>query len=509
MRLIRVLALLALPAVAYARPTPLPEFPAACVNEVHFLPRREAGDANRDGRVNLADQFVEVVNATSSPLDVSGWTLAAAGRRRFAFPAGTTLPPGGAALVFRGGAPDPLGYGTAQVFIAGRGELRLGSTRGRIALADATGADVDRRGWRVLSRERRQFHGTSWRRDAEPDPVNGLFATSAWSWIEGPATPGRRVDGTDFAPPPEVAHVVVKTPVLNFDPIVEPSGGKRTHEVYGWADAHVLADGYAAAVASASGGYVEHQIVEWADVDEYPAMIDGFVYTDESFASAWAARTPYQPNETDYRKLIADHGVAPRVKSGEVDEVWLFGFPYAGYFESCMAGPGAYWVNGSPLPDVDSGRKFVLMGFNYERGVPEMLHDLGHRTESILSHVYGSWNQQDGGGPKHDWDRYTQYDLIAPGNAACGTTHFPPNGTRDYDYYNPAEVPSTCDDWLANGPYLTGATTQVSGAAWAPGPYELWWLSHLPKKPSVNPVSRKQDNWWKYVADFNHYPESR
>jgi len=28
------------------------------------------------------------------------------------------------------------------------------------------------------------------------------------------------------------------------------------------------------------------------------------------------------------------------------------------------------------------------MGFNYERGVGEMLEDLGHRAESILSHVF-------------------------------------------------------------------------------------------------------------------------
>lgn len=500
-------ALALLPAAALAGGTPLPESPPVWINEVHFLPRKGAGDVNRDGATNIADQFVEVVNTTASPLDVSGWTLAGAGRRRFAFPEGTMLPPGGAAVVFRGGAPDPYGYGAAQVFVAPPGTLRLATMRGGLTLADAGGAAVDRRGWRVRPSERRQFRGTSWRRGSEPDPEHGVFVRSDAAWVQGPATPGTRVDGTDFAPPLSPAHVVVKTLVLNFDPIVEAQGGKRTHEVYGWTDPRVLAEGYAASVATASGGYVEHQIVDWADVDEYPAMTDGFRYTDESFASAWATRTLHEPNATDYRALIAGLGVAERVKSGEVDEVWLFGFPYAGYFESCMAGPGAYWVNGTPLPDIDSGRKFVLMGFNYERGVPEMLHDLGHRTESILSHVYGSWNL--GSSPQHDWDRFTQYDLIAPGNAACGTTHFPPNGTRNYDYFNPDAVTSTCDDWLANGPYLTGGTTQVSSAAWEPGPYELWWLSHLPKKAGVNPVSGEQDNWWKYVVDFNRYPESR
>src|SRR5438876_1210591 len=80
--------------------------------------------------------------------------------------------------------------------------LRLATMRGRLTLSDGAGVPVDRRGWRVFRRERRQFHGTTWRRSPEPDPVNGLFVQSDAAWVRGPATPGRRVDGTDFAPSP-------------------------------------------------------------------------------------------------------------------------------------------------------------------------------------------------------------------------------------------------------------------------------------------------------------------
>ena len=55
-----------------------------------------------------------------------------------------------------------------------------------------------------------------------------------------------------------------------------------------------------------------------------------------------------------------------------------------------MAGRGAYECNSDPVPGVDCPRIFVIMGFNYERGVGEMLEDFGHRTESIMTHVVGA-----------------------------------------------------------------------------------------------------------------------
>lgn len=42
----------------------------------------------------------------------------------------------------------------------------------------------------------------------------------------------------------------------------------------------------------------------------------------------------------DYRAIIRQYDVVQRVESGEIDEVWLFGFPYAGFYESIMVGRG-------------------------------------------------------------------------------------------------------------------------------------------------------------------------
>src|SRR3954452_9275251 len=107
-----------------------------------------------------------------------------------------------------------------------------------------------------------------------------------------------------------------------------------------------------------------------------------------------------------------------------------------------MVGPGAHWCNAPPLDGVACRRRFIVMGFNYERGVGEMLENFGHRTESILAHVYRD-------APRgHAWERFAAYDAIAPGAAGCGNVHFAPNSVRDYDWGNRRPVWSTCDDWL-------------------------------------------------------------
>ena len=54
-----------------------------------------------------------------------------------------------------------------------------------------------------------------------------------------------------------------------------------------------------------------------------------------------------------------------------------------------MCGSGAFWFNAPPLAGTEhASRRFVIMGFNFERGVGEMLEDLGHRAESILYKVF-------------------------------------------------------------------------------------------------------------------------
>jgi hypothetical protein len=294
--------------------------------------------------------------------------------------------------------------------------------------------------------------------------------------------------------------------VINFDPVIEAEGGRRLHEVCGWNDPKVVTQGYIDDVRECSGGYVRYRVVDWLTVDEYPVKKDGFRYTDESYLKAFREKGGWhQPDAVDYVALIRQFRLAERVEGREIDEAWVWAFPYSGFWESTMAGKGAYYCNSDPVPGIDTSRIFIIMGFNYERGVGEMLEDLGHRTESIMTHVYGSWEPK----PTHAWNRFTLYDKVAPGQAACGNVHFAPNSQKDYDWGNRTPVRSTCDDWL-DYPKLTGKSRTVTCADWGNGnirEHHRWWFRHLPRAPGR--TDGKLNNWWAYVVDFNGYRESR
>jgi hypothetical protein len=280
--------------------------------------------------------------------------------------------------------------------------------------------------------------------------------------------------------------------VITFDPIVQAA--RRLSQVLRWNAPRALEDQYVADVAAASHGLVEYEIVERIDAGEFPAKTDGFSYTADSFLAAWQRRAGFHdPDGVDYHRLLRQFDLVRQVNSGRIDEVWLFGFPYAGFYESIMVGLNAFWCNAPPIPL--ACRRFVIMGFNYERDVGCMLEDLGHRTESILAEVF----RRHGRG-ENLWERFTRYDKIAPGRAEVGNMHFAPNSQRDYDWGNPQPVMSRADDWL-DFPNLTGQARRMTSADWGGGDmraHHLWWFERLPHADGQ--TGQISNNWWEYCC---------
>ena len=77
-----------------------------------------AGDANQDGeRHTYQDEFIELYNAGSAPVDISGWRLGDSSPSSdsfFQFPANTVIEPGAYVVLFGGG--NPTGF-TTPVYI--------------------------------------------------------------------------------------------------------------------------------------------------------------------------------------------------------------------------------------------------------------------------------------------------------------------------------------------------------------------------------------------------------
>ncbi|MFO0872131.1 MAG: LamG-like jellyroll fold domain-containing protein [Pirellulales bacterium] len=317
-------------------------------------------------------------------------------------------------------------------------------------------------------------------------------------------------DRTGGSPtPPDNPPLVQRVLVLNYDPFIPAENGKRLHEVFRWNNPMRLAEQYKAAMEQSSRGALRFEIVEWRNLDEIYAQVDGYRYTPNEYAANRRNNTGWHDGGgVDYPRLLSEQRVGPLVDDGTIDEVWVFSDHYFGLAEASMAGPGAFFINGNVYPQFPTQRPFAFYGFNYERGVAEMMHNTSHRTEATLNRVYGGWNLEH---PQSNWDKFSANDRQSNGAAGVGTCHWPANAESGYDYGNPRAVPSWADDFL-DYPQLDGRTKPVSRRTWSPQgkdyhlDYMKWYFGHVPNAAGTNPDGR-QNNWWKYMFDFENYDE--
>ncbi|PIE18598.1 MAG: hypothetical protein CSA66_04375 [Proteobacteria bacterium] len=161
---------------------PVAEPTVVLINEVMPNP---ADDYNGDGEQSrVHDEFIELVNASAKPVDLAGWSLSDGVGVRHVFATGTELPPGGAIIVFGGGAPTIV-PGTTVVQTASTGRLALNNGGDSVRLVDLDGQTVGSARY-----PDGLDAGTSLNRDKDGD------ATDSWRYV--PASPGTKADGSHF-----------------------------------------------------------------------------------------------------------------------------------------------------------------------------------------------------------------------------------------------------------------------------------------------------------------------
>jgi hypothetical protein len=313
-----------------------------------------------------------------------------------------------------------------------------------------------------------------------------------------------------------------KVLLIILDPVMDASSGRKLSSEMGGARPDDLVGRFISEILQVSAGLVRYRIAERAEFNEFPRLADGFVYDAPTYRDVIrGASGAHAPSGFDYMSLLERFAVLRRIERREIDEVWIMGFPHAGLYESVMAGSGAFWCNAPPLTQTAAcGRRFVAMGFSYERDLGEMLHSYNHRAEAILAKVFNSLNflawsykrNRDPATIRPDqllnlFERFILFDQIAPGKAGVGSVHYPPNGIRDYDLGNPRLVASNSYDWL-RFPDFQGDVRMISASEWGGGTeraYQRWWMQHLPKT-----AGRKDgihNNWWQYVANLDNLPD--
>jgi hypothetical protein len=305
--------------------------------------------------------------------------------------------------------------------------------------------------------------------------------------------------------------------------ILNPSAGaasaSRLSNEMGWGRPDDLVRRFIAEVLQASGGLVRYQVAERVELDAFPTLADGFQYDAASYRAVIAGTAPaHMPSGIDYVALLERFNVLRRIEARQLDEVWVMGFPHAGLYESVMAGNGAFWCNAPPLlQTAKSRRRFVIMGFSFERDIGEMLHSYNHRAEAILARLFNSlgflaWAYKTNRVPAtvradqklNLFERFILFDAIAPGKAGIGTVHYAPNAARDYDLGSPRLVASACYDWL-HFPDFQGDVRMISATDWGGGSehaYQSWWMRHLPK--TAGRTNGVHNNWWQYIANLDN-----
>jgi hypothetical protein len=128
------------------------------INEL--LPAPKAVDWDGDGKANAADEWIELINATGRPVDLSGWRLET-GR--------------GGGTIYRIPRRTVLRAGAILIFYQRQTRLRLEDVGGLIRLVDRGGKVADSVRYGALG----------------PDASYGRVAKNVWhgDWPPSPGTP--------------------------------------------------------------------------------------------------------------------------------------------------------------------------------------------------------------------------------------------------------------------------------------------------------------------------------
>ena len=276
-----------------------------------------------------------------------------------------------------------------------------------------------------------------------------------------------------FSRPAQSGVLTVRTNynalVLYYNPGVWKDGQLRSYrQTYGSRDIDALSADYIKFVRRASGGQVNFNVAFRFELDEFPPDNDPAVtFTAQNYDSYRSSGYDmFNHGKADYVAICQDprFGLVPKAESGQLDAVWVFAPDCTGFWETAMAGTGAFYVNGGAYPEISCSRKFVLYGFGSaaHQGVGFMLENTGHMMEVImrdriasgwpLRNPVAGWNTLDLTNPErgpvvrwlNDWSFFTCTDgmhwdpqLVAPGHSQAGLSHFPPTACENYGWADP------------------------------------------------------------------------
>lgn len=224
----------------------------------------------------------------------------------------------------------------------------------------------------------------------------------------------------------------------------------------------------------------------------------------------------------EYNQILNRIGAENFVNNLGVKEFWIWGYHHGNIepVESNMSSPLTGDISNSSRfqDDMPVFRKTYTM-YNFGFTGNTSLHTVGHQLEATLSHLN---NLQD----RNDNLFWTQFSgRNANGSfkqGRSGNAHYPPNGVREYDYFNPTLVESDIEDWTPAG---TGQKKLVNADTWhklsfawpnnelLPGQigsviaddanWYLYWTQNMPGRGNrIAHNGGQMTNWWAFMGDW-------
>ena len=291
--------------------------------------------------------------------------------------------------------------------------------------------------------------------------------------------------------------------VVVYDPLL--SNGQRLSDYLNWYEHEDLTEGTINFFRQVSDDRMRYSVAETIILDYWPVKEDGFQYTEEEYLAVYFRQAdPHSPDRVDYNAIVNDPqlDICGKVNRYEIDEVWIYNGPWFGFWESTLVGPLAYHFNSPPVPEPHNCNRLIpIMGPSPERQLSLAIHNFGHRTESTMRQVYGSWVQNR---VAHNWEAFALSDAKSPNfnYSGCGNTHYPPNGVSDYDYDNETGNQTNCDDFwnypdLSNPPDVIAP---VDCSEWGCNEigYHTYWFSRFPGNKGCG--GKFTSDWWEFLA---------
>jgi|GEM_PF-551708 len=238
------------------------------------------------------------------------------------------------------------------------------------------------------------------------------------------------------------------------------------------------------------------------------------IYEEKELLKEIPKSTTYAPFP-DHFKIFSDStvgvsNICDYVENKGVKEVWIWMYHTSNIvpIESNMAGPYGDISNSDGQPDLPvCAKTYTVYEYNYSRGVAEAVEDHTHQIEAVMKYVdYDMfWNKFVGYFPDGQW----LHSTATTTDRRCGWTHFPPNGTSDYDWENPNGVYSDCENWTPDG---LGVVQTVNCHTWSGTTcaddgglkYKIWWMQNIPgKNNNLSYKGSNLRNWWEFFGDFD------